>query len=152
MPNYRLYENLAILLPMFFPAQSQHDMFLMRKNHLDFKAVAQALAMDKAKLEDYIMVSLLHMLSYNSTTCQCPICTGCPIPSCTRGPVSKRRFSQMCLKVSVNIHHSLKSYKNINLFPNHSVILHCRVFFCLYLFSVVKKKILVIFLTLISIV
>lgn len=112
MPNYRLYENLAILLPMFFPAQSQHDMFLMRKNHLDFKAVAQALAMDKAKLEDYIMVSLLHMLCYNSTTCQCPICTGCAIPFCTRGPVSKRRLLQMCLKVSVNIHHSLKPYKN----------------------------------------
>ncbi|XP_044048978.1 uncharacterized protein YMR317W isoform X2 [Siniperca chuatsi] len=33
---------------------SQHEMFLMRKNHVDFKALAQALAMDKDKLEDYI--------------------------------------------------------------------------------------------------
>lgn len=33
-------------------------MFLMRKNHLDFKALAQSLAMDKDKLEDYIKVSL----------------------------------------------------------------------------------------------
>ncbi|KAM7414091.1 hypothetical protein PAMA_019082 [Pampus argenteus] len=29
-------------------------MFLMRKNHLDFKALAQTLAVDKDKLEDYI--------------------------------------------------------------------------------------------------
>lgn len=54
---------------MFCLAQNQHEMFLMRKNHLDFKVVAQALAMDKAKLDDYVMVSLLHMLSYNSMTC-----------------------------------------------------------------------------------
>lgn len=64
---------------MFCLAQNQREMFLMRKNHLDFKAVAQALAMDKAKLEDYIMVSLLHMLSYNSTACWC-----CRILSCNR--------------------------------------------------------------------
>lgn len=32
-------------------------MFLMRKNHVDFKSVAQTLAMDRAKLEDYITVS-----------------------------------------------------------------------------------------------
>lgn len=31
-------------------------MFLMRKNHLDFKSLALALAMDKIKLEDYILV------------------------------------------------------------------------------------------------
>lgn len=37
-------------------------MFLMRKNHLDFKTLAQALAMDKDKLEDYMKVSLFHIL------------------------------------------------------------------------------------------
>lgn len=45
---------------MFSLAQSQHEMFLMRKNHLDFKTLAQALAMDKDRREDYIMVSLLY--------------------------------------------------------------------------------------------
>ncbi|XP_033944108.1 arginine-glutamic acid dipeptide repeats protein isoform X2 [Pseudochaenichthys georgianus] len=33
---------------------SQHEMFLMRKNHVEFKALAQTLAMDKDKREDYI--------------------------------------------------------------------------------------------------
>lgn len=46
----------------FFFAQSQHDMFLMRKNHLDFKALAVALATDKNKLEDYMKVCLFHTL------------------------------------------------------------------------------------------
>ncbi|XP_068460080.1 uncharacterized protein [Clinocottus analis] len=41
-------------LPQYQGQCSQHEMFLMRKNHLDFKALAQALAMDKAKLQDYI--------------------------------------------------------------------------------------------------
>ncbi|XP_054475956.1 uncharacterized protein LOC129108257 [Anoplopoma fimbria] len=41
-------------LPQYQGQCSQHEMFLMRKNHLDFKALAQALAMDKDKLEDYI--------------------------------------------------------------------------------------------------
>uniref|UniRef100_G3N5L5 TERF1-interacting nuclear factor 2 N-terminal domain-containing protein n=1 Tax=Gasterosteus aculeatus TaxID=69293 RepID=G3N5L5_GASAC len=33
---------------------SQREMFLMRKNHLDFKTLAQALAMNKDKLEYYV--------------------------------------------------------------------------------------------------
>ncbi|TDH09051.1 hypothetical protein EPR50_G00082560 [Perca flavescens] len=41
-------------LPQYQDQCSQHEMFLMRKNHVDFKALAQALAMDKDKLEDYI--------------------------------------------------------------------------------------------------
>ncbi|XP_045892828.1 uncharacterized protein LOC123961461 [Micropterus dolomieu] len=41
-------------LPQYQDRCSQHEMFLMRKNHLDFKALAQSLAMDKDKLEDYI--------------------------------------------------------------------------------------------------
>ncbi|XP_032378204.1 uncharacterized protein LOC116693383 [Etheostoma spectabile] len=41
-------------LPQYQDQCSQHEMFLMRKNHVDFKALAQALAMDKVKLEDYM--------------------------------------------------------------------------------------------------
>ncbi|KAI3371725.1 hypothetical protein L3Q82_024297, partial [Scortum barcoo] len=41
-------------LPQYQDQCSQHEMFLMRKNHLDFKSLAQALAMDKVKLQDYI--------------------------------------------------------------------------------------------------
>ncbi|XP_069384583.1 uncharacterized protein [Paralichthys olivaceus] len=33
---------------------NQHEMFLMRKNNLDFKVLAQALVMDKDKLEYYV--------------------------------------------------------------------------------------------------
>lgn len=42
---------------MFVPSQSQRDMFLMIKNHVDFRSLAQALTMDRAKLKDYILVS-----------------------------------------------------------------------------------------------
>lgn len=59
-----------------FLIQSQHEMFLMRKNQLDFKTLALALAVDKDKREDYIMVSLLHTLSYHS---QYLFCTARPI-------------------------------------------------------------------------
>ncbi|XP_019113741.2 uncharacterized protein LOC104938148 [Larimichthys crocea] len=41
-------------LPQYQDHCNQHEMFLMRKNHLDFKALAQRLAMDKDKLQDYI--------------------------------------------------------------------------------------------------
>lgn len=34
----------------------------MRKNHLDFKTLAQALAVDKDKLEEYIKVSFVFCL------------------------------------------------------------------------------------------
>lgn len=37
-------------------------MFLMKKNHLDFKDLAQSLAMDKVKLERYVTVSFLLVL------------------------------------------------------------------------------------------
>lgn len=40
-------------------------MFLMKKNHLDFKDLAQSLAMDKVKLERYVSVSFILML-FNS--------------------------------------------------------------------------------------
>ncbi|XP_073328732.1 uncharacterized protein [Pagrus major] len=51
---------------LFFPSRllqyqdqcTQREMFLMRKNHLDFKSLALALAMDKVKLEDYILNQL----------------------------------------------------------------------------------------------
>ncbi|XP_049429671.1 uncharacterized protein LOC125887138 isoform X1 [Epinephelus fuscoguttatus] len=45
-------------LPQYQDQCSQHEMFLMRKNHLDFKALAQSLAMDKDKLEDYIKTQM----------------------------------------------------------------------------------------------
>ncbi|XP_068579288.1 uncharacterized protein [Cebidichthys violaceus] len=56
--------NTVLKTSQFFPAKlpqyqgqcSQREMFLMRKNHLDFKALAQALAVDKNKLEDYIKI------------------------------------------------------------------------------------------------
>ncbi|KAG8012890.1 TERF1-interacting nuclear factor 2 [Nibea albiflora] len=41
-------------LPQYQDRCNQREMFLMRKNHLDFKALAQRLAMDKDKLQDYI--------------------------------------------------------------------------------------------------
>ncbi|XP_059191492.1 uncharacterized protein LOC131973500 [Centropristis striata] len=41
-------------LPQYQDQCNQHEMFLMRKNHLDFKALAQVLATDKDKLKDYI--------------------------------------------------------------------------------------------------
>ncbi|KAL6107331.1 tinf2 [Pungitius sinensis] len=41
-------------LPQYQGQCSQPEMFLMRKNHLDFKTLAQALAMNKEKLEYYI--------------------------------------------------------------------------------------------------
>ncbi|XP_074487804.1 uncharacterized protein LOC141765608 isoform X1 [Sebastes fasciatus] len=41
-------------LPQYQDQCSQREMFLMRENHLDFKALAQALTVDKNKLEDYI--------------------------------------------------------------------------------------------------
>lgn len=40
-------------------------MFLMKKNHLDFKDLAQSLAMDKGKLERYVTVSFL-LVPFNS--------------------------------------------------------------------------------------
>ncbi|XP_070828044.1 uncharacterized protein [Chaetodon trifascialis] len=42
-------------LPQYQDHCNQHEMFLMRKNHLDFKALAQALATDKDRLEGYMM-------------------------------------------------------------------------------------------------
>lgn len=66
MPNYcllyitilpRLMDQAVIFCFISFClAQNQHEMFLMRKHNLDFKALAQALAMDKDKLDDYIKV------------------------------------------------------------------------------------------------
>ncbi|XP_077938272.1 uncharacterized protein LOC144383669 isoform X2 [Gasterosteus aculeatus] len=41
-------------LPQYQGQCSQREMFLMRKNHLDFKTLAQALAMNKDKLEYYV--------------------------------------------------------------------------------------------------
>uniref|UniRef100_A0A1A8RYR7 TERF1-interacting nuclear factor 2 N-terminal domain-containing protein n=2 Tax=Nothobranchius rachovii TaxID=451742 RepID=A0A1A8RYR7_9TELE len=41
-------------LPQYQDQCSQRTMFLMRKNHLDFKSLAQTLAMNKDRLEDYI--------------------------------------------------------------------------------------------------
>lgn len=46
---------------MFTFSQSQRHMFLMIKNHVDFRSEAQALTMDRAKLKDYILVSSAHM-------------------------------------------------------------------------------------------
>lgn len=53
-----LYQQ-VILCVLVFLEQSQREMFLMRKNHLDFRTLAQTLAMDKDKLEHYIKVNLL---------------------------------------------------------------------------------------------
>ncbi|KAM9755072.1 uncharacterized protein ACNS7B_007734 [Menidia menidia] len=41
-------------LPQYQDQCSQHEMFLMRKNHVDFKSLAQSLAIDKARLKDYM--------------------------------------------------------------------------------------------------
>ncbi|XP_034541703.1 uncharacterized protein LOC117814464 [Notolabrus celidotus] len=41
-------------LPQYQDQCSQRQMFLMKKNHLDFKAFTQALALEKDKLEDYM--------------------------------------------------------------------------------------------------
>eukprot|EP00066_Takifugu_rubripes_P015848 XP_011605114.1 PREDICTED: uncharacterized protein LOC105416869 [Takifugu rubripes] len=41
-------------LPQYQNQCSQREMFLMKKNHLDFKDLAQSLAMDKVKLERYV--------------------------------------------------------------------------------------------------
>ncbi|XP_020498246.2 serine-rich adhesin for platelets [Labrus bergylta] len=41
-------------LPQYQNQCNQHQMFLMKKNHLEFKNFAQALAMDKDKLKDYV--------------------------------------------------------------------------------------------------
>ncbi|XP_035012892.2 uncharacterized protein LOC118109688 [Hippoglossus stenolepis] len=41
-------------LPQYQDQCNQHEMFLMRKNHLDFRVLAQALAMDQDKLEYYV--------------------------------------------------------------------------------------------------
>ncbi|XP_051808328.1 uncharacterized protein LOC110970213 [Acanthochromis polyacanthus] len=41
-------------LPQYQDQCSQREMFLMRKNHEDFKGFAQTLAMEKDRLEDYI--------------------------------------------------------------------------------------------------
>ncbi|XP_026168140.1 uncharacterized protein LOC113133505 isoform X2 [Mastacembelus armatus] len=53
--------DIVFKISQFFPSKlpqyqgqcSQRELVLMRKNHLDFKALAQTLAMDKDKLEDY---------------------------------------------------------------------------------------------------
>lgn len=42
-----------------FHPKSQREIFLMKKNHLDFKNLAQSLAVDKGKLERYVEVSFL---------------------------------------------------------------------------------------------
>lgn len=42
----------------------------MKKNHLDFKDLAQSLAMDKGKLERYVTVRFLLELFNNSESCQ----------------------------------------------------------------------------------
>lgn len=41
--------------------QSQREMFLMRKNHVEFKSFAQTLAINKDRGEEYIKVSLKHL-------------------------------------------------------------------------------------------
>ncbi|KAK5612442.1 hypothetical protein CRENBAI_020632 [Crenichthys baileyi] len=41
-------------LPQYEDQCSQREMFLMRKNHADFQSLAQTLAINKEKLEDYI--------------------------------------------------------------------------------------------------
>ncbi|XP_029952269.1 uncharacterized protein LOC115391973 [Salarias fasciatus] len=41
-------------LPQYQNHCSQREMFLMRKNHMDFKALAQGLTLDKNRLQEYI--------------------------------------------------------------------------------------------------
>ncbi|XP_030586828.1 uncharacterized protein LOC115781337 [Archocentrus centrarchus] len=45
-------------LPKYQDQCSQHEMFLMRKNHLDFRTLAQTLAVDKDRRDDYIKKEL----------------------------------------------------------------------------------------------
>ncbi|KAM3609737.1 uncharacterized protein V6R79_019634 [Siganus canaliculatus] len=56
----------VIKINQFFPSKlpqyqgkcSQHELFLMRKNQLDFKNLAQSLVLDKNKLRDYVQNQL----------------------------------------------------------------------------------------------
>ena len=52
---------LQICFHVCFLAQNQHEMFLMRKNNLDFRVLAQALAMDQDKLEYYVKVETVKL-------------------------------------------------------------------------------------------
>lgn len=52
----------------FVPSQSQRDMFLMVKNHVDFRSLAQALTVDRAKLKDYILVSSAEVQNHINET------------------------------------------------------------------------------------
>ncbi|KAM7396340.1 hypothetical protein PAMP_019385 [Pampus punctatissimus] len=51
---FKIIQFFPSKLPQYQNQCSQHKMFLMTKNHLDFKTLAQTLAVDKDKLEDYI--------------------------------------------------------------------------------------------------
>ncbi|KAK2841734.1 hypothetical protein Q5P01_011934 [Channa striata] len=51
---FKIIQFFPSKLPQYQDHCSQHEMFLMRKNHLDFKTLAQALVMDEVKLEDYM--------------------------------------------------------------------------------------------------
>ncbi|XP_060932392.1 uncharacterized protein LOC133009008 [Limanda limanda] len=45
-------------LPQYQDQCNQHEMFLMRKNNLDFRVLAQALAMDEDKLQHYVKTQM----------------------------------------------------------------------------------------------
>ncbi|XP_011474926.1 uncharacterized protein LOC101156085 isoform X2 [Oryzias latipes] len=45
-------------LPQYQDQCSPREMFVMRKNHLDFRNLAQALAVDKERLDDYIKTEM----------------------------------------------------------------------------------------------
>lgn len=51
---YKILQFFPSKLPQYQDHCSKREMFLMRKNQLDFKAFAQSLAMDKQKLQIYI--------------------------------------------------------------------------------------------------
>ncbi|XP_041650849.1 uncharacterized protein LOC121514686 [Cheilinus undulatus] len=50
---FKINQYFPSKLPQYQDQCSQHQMFLMRRNNLEFKTFAQELAMDKDKLKDY---------------------------------------------------------------------------------------------------
>nr|XP_046249798.1 uncharacterized protein LOC124061693 [Scatophagus argus] len=52
---FKINQFFPCKLPQYQYQCSPHEMYLMKKNHLDFKALAHTLAVDKDKRKDYLM-------------------------------------------------------------------------------------------------
>ncbi|XP_029289036.1 uncharacterized protein LOC115009287 isoform X2 [Cottoperca gobio] len=90
-------------LPQYQDQCSQHKIFLMRKNHLDFKALAQVLALDKDTCKDYVKLLkkeipaseeeklLLEAITSDSMNIATTLkkLLRCDVVSCRRGKISQ---------------------------------------------------------------